>query len=96
MHGSLLKISNEEVEDTDINGIDTYSITTTTASDPEWSNQVSSSFTVYSNGVVSATDFQKFASISNSNKINTSIQIIGASSGASLVIPVVITKRSTV
>jgi len=95
VHGSLLKLSTESIEDTDINGIDTYSITTSAAEDPEWDNQVSSSFTVYSNGVVSATDFEKFASISNSNLINTSIQVIGASSGATLVIPVAISKRAT-
>ena len=96
MHGSLLKMSNEEIQDTDINGIDTYTILTSNANDSEWSNQISGSFTVYSNGVVSSTDFAKYASISSSTKINTSIQIIGASSGASLVIPVVITKRATV
>ena len=95
VHGSLLKISGEEVEDTDINGIDTYSIKTDTADDFEWTNQVQGTFTVFSNGVVSSSDFEKFASISNANKINTSIQVIGASSGATLVIPVTISKRST-
>ena len=95
VHGSLLRLSGEEVEDTDINGIDTYSISTNTADDSEWSNQVQGTFTVFSNGVVSSSDFEKFASISNANKINTSIQIIGASSGATLVIPVTISKRST-
>ncbi len=95
MHGSLLKLSGEEAEDTDINGIDTYTITTDLADDSEWSNQIQGIFTVYSNGVVSATDFEKFASISNANKINTSIQVIGASSGATIVIPVTISKRST-
>jgi hypothetical protein len=95
VHGSLLKLSAEEVVDTDINGIDTYSIVTFNPKDPEWSNQIGSEFTVYSNGVVSATDFKQFASISNSNLINTSIQIIGASSGATLVIPVAIQKRAT-
>jgi hypothetical protein len=94
MHGSLLKLKNEEVEDTDLNGIDTYTITTTNAQDPQWSNQIQGAFTVYSNGVVSSTDFERFASISNRNLINTSIQIIGSSSGASVVIPVEITKRS--
>ena len=95
VHGSLLKLSSEEVEDTDINGIDTYSIGTDTAEDSEWLNQIQAEFTVFSNGVVSASDFEKFASISDANKINTSIQIIGASSGATLVIPVTISKRST-
>lgn len=95
VHGSLLKISNEEVEDTDINGIDTYSIATDTADDSEWSNQVQGIFNVYSNGVVSSSDFERFASISDANKINTSIQVIGASSGATIVIPVTISKRST-
>ena len=95
VHGSLLKLSGEEVEDTDINGIDTYSISTSIADDSEWSNQIQGIFTVFSNGVVSSSDFEKFASISNANKINTSIQIIGSSSGATLVIPVTISKRST-
>jgi len=94
MHGSLLKLKNEEVEDTDLNGVDTYTITTNSAQDPQWSNQIQGSFTVYSNGVVSSTDFERYASISNRNLINTSIQIIGSSSGASVVIPVEITKRS--
>lgn len=95
VHGSLLKLSLEEAEDTDINGIDTYSIGTELALDHEWDNQVSASFTVYSNGVVSSSDFEKFSSISsNSDLINTSIQIVGASSGATLVIPVSITKRA--
>jgi hypothetical protein len=92
MHGSLLKLSGEVVEDSDMNGIDTYSIDTNIAKDFEWSNQRSSTFIVYSTGVVSAADFKQYAAISDPNKINTSIQIIGASSGASLVIPVVITK----
>ncbi len=95
VHGSLLKLSGEEVEDTDINGIDTYSISTNIADDSEWSNQIQGIFTVFSNGVVSSSDFEKFASISNANKINTSIQIIGSSSGATIVIPVTISKRST-
>ena len=95
IHGSLLKLSGEEVEDTDINGIDTYSIATNIADDSEWSNQIQGIFTVYSNGVVSSSDFEKYASVSDANKINTSIQIIGASSGATLVIPVTISKRST-
>ena len=91
----MLKLSGEEVEDTDINGIDTYSIATNIADDSEWSNQIQGIFTVYSNGVVSSSDFEKYASVSDANKINTSIQIIGASSGATLVIPVTISKRST-
>ena len=89
-----MKLKNEEVEDTDLNGVDTYTITTNSAQDPQWSNQIQGSFTVYSNGVVSSTDFERYASISNRNLINTSIQVIGASSGASVVIPVEITKRS--
>ena len=71
-------------------------IETSTASDSEWDNQIEASFNIYSNGVVSSTDFENFASVSNANKINTSVQIIGQYSGASLVIPVVITKRSSV
>ena len=96
VHGSLLKLSSEIPQDTDLNGIDTYLIETSTASDSEWDNQIEASFDVYSNGVVSSTDFENFASVSNANKINTSVQVIGQYSGASLVIPVVITKRSSV
>lgn len=95
MHGSLLQIANETKIDTDLNGIDTYSITTDIAADAEWKNQRSSTFTIFSYGVVSASDFTTYAAISDSNKINTSVQIIGASSGASLVIPVTITKLSS-
>jgi hypothetical protein len=93
MHGSLLKIANQVPVDTDTNGIDTYTISAGAAPDSEFTNQIMGSFTVYSNGIVSASDFTKFASISKSDKINTSIQVIGMSSGATTVIPVVITKR---
>ena len=98
MHGSLLKMQNALFIDTDINGIDTYEITTSVM--PEgtraWSNQVFADITVFTNGVISSSAFTKFAVIgSNSSRINTSIQVVGASSGASIVVPVLITKRNT-
>ena len=84
--------------DTDINGIDTYEISTSTM--PEgtrsWSNQIFADITVFTNGVVSSSAFTKYAVIgSNASRINTSIQIVGASSGASIVVPVLVKKRNT-
>lgn len=98
MHGALLKMQNGLFIDTDINGIDTYEISTSNM--PEgtraWSNQIFADITVYTNGVVSSSSFKKYAVIgSSATKINTSIQIVGASSGASIVVPVLITKRNS-
>lgn len=98
MHGALLKMRNGVFIDTDINGIDTYEITTAVM--PEgtrsWSNQIFADITVYTNGVVSSSAFTKYAVIgSNASRINTSIQIVGASSGASIVVPVLVKKRNT-
>ena len=96
MHGALLKIKDETPIDTDINGIDTYSLTKdTTTFESEWDNQTSVSFTVYSNGVVSSSDFENYSTVGDANKIVTSVQVLGLSSGAKLVIPVVIQKRPT-
>ena len=97
MHGSLLKItsdSNATFIDTDLNGVDTYEITT--SSPPEssdWVNQKYVSFKVFAIGVVTADSFARFSTIGNNRKINTSVQIIGESSGASIVVPVQVTKR---
>lgn len=93
MHSALLKMKNQSPIDIDINGIETYTIQTGSPEESEFINQVLGSFTVFSNGVVSVQDFTRFASISDSSKINTSIQVIGMNSGASLIIPVTITKR---
>jgi len=97
MHGSLLKMENGRYIDTDLNGIDTYEITTKTMpkGTQSWSNQIFADITVFSNGVVSSTSFTKFATIGDANKINTSVQVLGASSGASIVIPFVINKRNS-
>lgn len=101
VHGELLQLRGTqsttglEFIDVDVNGIETYSITTSTASDATFTNQKFASFKVYSNGVVTASDFQKYSTVNNANKIRTTIQIIGSASGAYLIIPVVITKNTT-
>jgi hypothetical protein len=98
MHGELIKMENGTFIDTDLNGIDTYEISTAVIKkgSSEWNNQIFADITFFTNGVVSASSFKEFAIIgSNLKKINTSIQVIGASSGASIVIPVLITKRNS-
>lgn len=100
VHGELLQLkgtqSNAGLEfiDVDVNGIETYSITTSTIG-TDFTNQKFASFKVYSNGVVTASDFQKYSTVGNANVIRTTIQIIGSASGAYLIIPVVITKNNT-
>jgi len=97
MHRDLLRMSNGRFIDTDLNGIDTYQVSTETMpqGQREWSNQKFQDITFFSNGVVTSSAFTKYAAIgSNASIINTSVQVIGASSGASLVIPVTITKRN--
>lgn len=97
MHGELLRMSNGRFIDTDLNGIDTYTIETRNlpAGQFEWSNQKFAEIVVFSNGVVTSSAFTKYASIgSNATIINTTVQVIGASSGASIVVPFTITKRN--
>lgn len=94
LHSDLLSIVNNTPLDSDLNNIATYSIPTATVSSGEWANQITASFTINSNGIVSASDFTKYSSLSNSSVINTSVQVIGASSGASLIIPVSITRQA--
>jgi len=96
LNSDLISIVNNTPLDTDLNNIATYSIATSTVPGGEWSNQIVGSFTINSNGIVSASDFTKYASLSNSSVINTSIQVIGASSGATLIIPVSITRQTSV
>ena len=93
----MLSILNSTPVDVDINNVATYALGTETPQDvtPQWPNQIAKTFTINSLGIVSDLDFQQFASLSNPNVINTSVQIIGASSGASLIIPVQITKNTT-
>ena len=96
MHNDLLKIASDTigVADTDLNNIATYRVNFLAASNADFTNQRQCQFTVYSNGVVTADAFSKFARIGDANKINTSIQIIGQSSGASIIIPVTISRNT--
>lgn len=93
VHNRLLSVTNGQSLDSDINNIETFIVSTSTATNPQWSNQVSATFTINSLGIVNNSSFTSFSSVLNTNKINTNIQVIGAQSGASLVIPVVITKQ---
>ena len=95
MHGSLIKIrpdSEAVFIDTDLNGIDTYQIETNNVVGGSWLNQKTASFEIYALGVVTSDSFARFSSIGNSNKINTTVQVIGQTSGASIVIPVTISQ----
>ena len=93
VHDSLLRIRNEDFIDVDINNVATYNLTTNAAADRQWTNQIIRSFTVYSQGIITNSSFTRFGSVINPNIINTSIQVIGKDSGASLVIPVTITRQ---
>lgn len=98
MHGRLIKMdTNQSVRfiDTDVNGIDTYEISSSIVSDsPEWKNQVIAKIIIKTKGVVTSKSFTEFAIVGDTNKINTSVQVVGASSGATLVVPVLIQKQS--
>jgi hypothetical protein len=93
VHDSLIKLKDRDYLDLDINNVATYSINTQTAENKQWDNQVSGSFTIYSYNIVSSSSFTKYGSILSPNSINTSIQIIGKSSGATLIIPVTINRN---
>jgi len=92
MHNDLLRISGVEFSDTDLNNIATYILGTSEVRNGTFLNQRSKSFTVFTNGVVTSDDFTKYGAVGNVNKIDTKIQIIGQSSGASLIIPVTINR----
>lgn len=93
MHNDLLKMSGVEYSDTDLNNIATYIISTNPVTSPTaFNNQRTKSFTIYTNGIVTSDDFSKYGSVGSVDKINTKIQIIGQSSGSSLVIPVTINR----
>ena len=96
LHGELLKMETDSgtLIETDINNVDLYTVDSESVSGGV-TNQVSATFKIFSNDVVSASSFTKFSMIGNANKINTSVQIIGASSGASIIIPIVINKSTT-
>jgi hypothetical protein len=93
MHNDLLRMSGVEFSDTDLNNIATYIIGMgPVSSGGAFLNQRFVNFDVYTNGIVTSDDFTKFGSVGSVNKINTKIQIIGQSSGASLIIPVTINR----
>ena len=97
MHDDLLKISVIDFIDTDVNNVATYILDTSLVSTSTvFANQRIRIFNVYTNGVITSDDFAKYSSIGNSNVIKTKIQIIGQSSGASLIIPVTITRSTSV
>ena len=99
MHDDLLKISGLDFTDTDTNNVATYILPTSllnSDASPVFANQRNVTFSIYTNGVVTSDDFTKYSSVGDSNVIKTKIQIIGQSSGASLIIPVTITKSTSV
>jgi hypothetical protein len=53
---------------------------------------VISTFSISSKGIVTDSTFKNYSSILSPTKINTNVQIIGRQSGATLLIPVTITK----
>jgi len=98
LHGALLDITGNTSAtfiDTDLNGIKTYEVSTANETNGAWLNQKSAEFTIKSYGVVTSNSFAKFSTIGNANRINTSIQVIGESSGASIVIPIQISQPNT-
>jgi len=100
MHGKLIKMdTSQDVRfiDTDVNGIDTYEITTDFVADgeKEWQNQITAKIVIRTKGVVTASSFTEFAIVGETDKINTSVQVVGASSGATIVVPVLIQKNTT-
>ena len=95
MHGELLKMTTETgtLIETDINNIDTYQVSTVeSAENPSITNQREGTFKIFSNDVVSADSFTSFSMIGDANTIKTSVQVIGGSSGAKIIIPVKIKK----
>ena len=88
---------NSSFIDTDINGIDTYKVSTSivTGSDKDFNNQVSQVIEFFTKGIVTNSSFTNFSTIGDSTRINTSIQVIGASSGARIIIPVLIKKNQS-
>lgn len=97
MNNDLLTIVEESFIDTDTNNIATYFLSSATKSTDSgnklFANQKTRSFRITTSGVVNSSDFTRFATIGDSNKIITKIQIIGQSSGASKIIPVEINRN---
>jgi hypothetical protein len=94
VHNKLLEISGQDILDTDSNNISTYIIPSNVIRDAsrQWDNQVISTFSISSKGIVTDSTFKNYSSILSPTKINTNVQIIGRQSGATLLIPVTITK----
>jgi hypothetical protein len=94
VHNKLIEILGSEVLDTDTNDVNTYLVSSEVVleADRQWRNQRTSSFNISSKGIVTDTTFKNYSSVLDTTKINTNIQIIGKQSGASLIIPVTITK----
>ena len=96
-HSELISVSGSGASfiDTDLNGISTFSISTADRTSPDWLNQKTATFNITAVGVTTSSAYTKFSSIGNVNQINTSVQVIGEFSGASIVVPVKITKFTT-
>jgi len=93
MNNNLLTIPGINFSDTDTNNIATYIVQTSDVVDtPAFVNEVTFSLTLSTNGIVTNSDFDKYAVIGNSNRIATKVQVIGKSSGASININVEIDK----
>jgi len=97
VHGELLKLNtdNATLVDTDINNIDTYEVPTVKITGNNITNQRGATFEIFSLGVVSSNSFKNFSQIGDNGVINTSVQVIGASSGSSIIVPVTINKDAT-
>tara|TARA_B100000427_G_scaffold328233_1_gene340846 strand:+ start:3000 stop:3734 length:735 start_codon:yes stop_codon:yes gene_type:complete len=92
VHNDLLRIEGLTPDDLDTNKIATYFLKTGPAKDNEFANQVSGSFTIFAKNVVNSNTFSIYADPSDNTKIHTQVQVVGVSSGASKIIPVVINK----
>lgn len=93
MHDNLLRMTTTKdvsLIDTDVNGIATYKMSTEilTGTNKDFNNQVSQKVEFTINGVITASTFTNFSAVGNSSVINTSIQVIGSSSGARILVPV--------
>lgn len=92
VHNDLLRIEGLTPDDLDTNKIATYFLTAGPAKTKEFANQIQGDFTIYAKNVVNTSTFSVYADPNDSTKIHTQVQIVGVSSGASKIIPVVINK----
>lgn len=93
IHNDLLRIEGLSPDDLDTNKIATYFLQTIPSKYKEFANQKQGTFTIYAKNVVNSSTFEVYADPSNNQKINTQVQVVGMSSGASKIIPVVINKE---